>query len=190
MRFSTSSAGSSSSAPAAKAKLPEFDQLRDEARAIKDHTLAHLDLYLEAYERKVIESGGKVHFAPDRGATRATSCSGSAKTPALKLVTKGKSMVSEEIGLNAHLEAAGIEVVETDLGEYIMQIRGEAPSHIIAPVDPPQQGGRSTQDFVRTHRGSPRERKLGRCRTWWPRRGPCCARSSSPPMSASPAPTC
>src|SRR4029079_8858358 len=56
---------------AAKAKLPEFDSLREEARAIKDHTLSHLDLYLEAYERKVIESGGEVHYGAAGGDARA-----------------------------------------------------------------------------------------------------------------------
>jgi L-lactate dehydrogenase complex protein LldF len=118
---------------AAKAALPEFDALREEARAIKDHALAHLDLYLEAYERRVTESGGKVHYAPTAEDARAIVLRLCEEARA-KLVTKGKSMVSEEIGLNAHLKAAGIEVVETDLGEYVVQLRGERPSHIIAPV--------------------------------------------------------
>ncbi|MGZ5849364.1 MAG: LUD domain-containing protein, partial [Methyloceanibacter sp.] len=118
---------------AARAKLPEFDTLRQEARAIKDHTLAHLDLYLEAYERKVRESGGKVHFAPNAADARAIVLA-LCREAGAKLITKGKSMVSEEIGLNAELEGAGIAVVETDLGEYIAQMRGERPSHIIAPI--------------------------------------------------------
>jgi L-lactate dehydrogenase complex protein LldF len=118
---------------AAKAKLPEFDTLREEARAIKDHTLSHLDLYLEAYERKVTECGGQVHYAPGAADARAVVLRLCEEVNA-KLVTKGKSMVSEEIGLNEHLKAAKIEVVETDLGEYIVQLRGERPSHIIAPV--------------------------------------------------------
>jgi L-lactate dehydrogenase complex protein LldF len=118
---------------AAKSGLPEFETLRAEARAIKDHTLTHLDLYLEAYESKVVESGGKVHFAPTAADARDIVL-GLCRDYGAKLVAKGKSMVSEEIGLNARLQAAGIEVVETDLGEYIVQLRGEAPSHIIAPV--------------------------------------------------------
>ena len=81
-----------------------------------------------------------------------------------KLVTKGKSMVSEEIGLNAHLEAAGIEAVETDLGEYIVQMRGEPPSHIIAPVihlnKEPDRGGLSP----RACSDLPHERALDRAR--------------------------
>jgi len=142
----------------AKDKLPEFDQLRVEARAIKDHTLSHLDLYLEAYERKVVKSGGHVHFAPTAADARDIVLK-ICRNAVARLVTKGKSMVSEEIGLNAHLEAAGIEVAETDLGEHIIQIRGEAPSHIIAPVIHLNKE-EIAEDFVRFHRGLPSDRKL------------------------------
>ena len=118
---------------AAADRLPEFEELRDAARDIKDHTLAHLDLYLERYEAAVLAAGGHVHFARDAREARdivlAICRAGGAHT-----VTKGKSMIAEEIGLNAHLEAAGIAPVETDLGEYIIQLRGEIPSHIIAPA--------------------------------------------------------
>ncbi len=117
----------------AAARLPEFEALRDSARAIKDHTLAHLDLYLEAYERKVVETGGHVHWAEDAEAARRIIVD-LCKRRGAKTVTKGKSMISEEIGLNAALEAAGMAAVETDLGEYIIQLRGETPSHIIAPA--------------------------------------------------------
>ena len=149
-----------SKSAAAKAKLPEFDSLREEARAIKDHTLSHLDLYLEAYERKVIESGGEVHYAPAAADARAIVLR-LCEHAGAKLVTKGKSMVSEEIGLNAHLQAAKIEVVETDLGEYIVQLRGERPSHIIAPVI---HLNKETieQEFRRKHQRLPRERRLDR----------------------------
>ncbi len=105
-RFSTSSAASSSSARRRRAKLPEFDALREEARAIKDHTLAHLDLYLEAYERKVTESGGHVHYAPTAADARDIVLELCQEAGA-KLVTKGKSMVSEEIGLNAASASRG-----------------------------------------------------------------------------------
>ncbi|GLK76733.1 iron-sulfur cluster-binding protein [Methylopila jiangsuensis] len=114
-------------------KLPEFEALRDSARDIKNHTLAHLDLYLEAYERKVTESGGQVHFAPTAADAReivAAIC----RRVGARTVVKGKTMVSEEIDLNAHLEAIGVTPVETDLGEYIIQLRNERPSHIVAPV--------------------------------------------------------
>lgn len=118
---------------AAADKLPEFEALRDAARDIKNHTLEHLDLYLEAYEEKVKASGGHVHFA--RNADEACDIIlGICRDAGAKTVTKGKSMISEEIGINHHLEAKGIRPVETDLGEYIIQLRGELPSHIIAPA--------------------------------------------------------
>ncbi len=117
----------------AAARLPEFEALRDQARDIKDHVLDYLDLYLEAFEQKVVESGGHVHWARDGAEARdiiLSICRGeNAKT-----VTKGKSMISEEIALNDFLAENGIEPVETDLGEYIIQLRGEPPSHIIAPA--------------------------------------------------------
>ncbi len=118
---------------AAAAALPEFEALRDEARAIKDHTLAHLDFYLEAYAAKVEEAGGTVHWCADAAEARATVLAICQQAGA-RTVTKGKSMISEELGINEHLEKHGIEPVETDLGEYILQIRHEAPSHIIAPA--------------------------------------------------------
>ena len=117
----------------ARAALPEFDALRDQARDIKNHTLANIDYYLETYEAAVQKSGGVVHWARDAAEARQVVLDICAQEKA-KSVTKGKSMVSEEIALNEALEAAGYEVVETDLGEYIIQIRGEAPSHIIAPA--------------------------------------------------------
>ena len=118
---------------AAAARLPEFEALRDSAKAIKDHTLAHLDLYLEAYEQKVRASGGEVHYAQDAEEARKIIID-LCKSMGAKSVTKGKSMIAEEIDLNHALEGAGIEPIETDLGEYIIQLRHEAPSHIIAPA--------------------------------------------------------
>ncbi|PTW62379.1 L-lactate dehydrogenase complex protein LldF [Breoghania corrubedonensis] len=118
---------------AAADALPEFEALRDKARDIKNHTLEHLDLYLKAYEKKVIEAGGHVHWAETAEDARRIVL-GICKRVNAKTVTKGKSIVSEEIGLNEHLSANGIQPVETDLGEYIIQLRGEAPSHIIAPA--------------------------------------------------------
>ena len=143
---------------AAAERLPEFEALRDSARAIKDHTLAHLDLYLQAYERKVVESGGHVHYAQDAEEARRIVVD-LCRSLGAKSVTKGKSMVSEEIGLNQALEAAGIEAVETDLGEYVIQLRGETPSHIIAPaIHLTRQD--IEQDFRRAHRDLPSDRDL------------------------------
>ena len=117
----------------ARKELPEFDTLRDQARDIKDHVLAHLDLYLERYEKKVTETGGVVHWAETAEEAR-QAILGICKRAGARLVTKGKSMISEEIGLNHALEAAGVTPVETDLGEYLIQLRNEPPSHIIAPA--------------------------------------------------------
>ncbi len=118
---------------AAAQALPEFEALRDQARDLRDHALAHLDVYLEIYERNVRAAGGHVHWA--RTAEEACRIVVEiAQACGAKTVAKGKSMVSEEIGLNAALERAGVRAVETDLGEYIIQLRGEAPSHIIAPA--------------------------------------------------------
>jgi L-lactate dehydrogenase complex protein LldF len=144
----------------AKANLPEFDTLRDEARALRDHTLTHLDLYLEAYERKVTESGGQVHYAVNAAEARAVVLRLCQEAGA-KLVAKGKSMVSEEIGLNAYLDASGMEVVETDLGEYIVQMRRERPSHIIAPVIHLNKES-IERDFRRAHSGLAPQRRLDR----------------------------
>ena len=142
----------------AVARLPEFDALRDSARDIKNHTLAHLDLYLEVYERKVTELGGHVHWARDAAEARRIFLD-LCKARGAKAVTKGKSMISEEIGLNAALEAEGIEAIETDLGEYIIQLRGEAPSHIIAPAIHVTRDDVEA-DFRKAHRDLPAGRDL------------------------------
>ena len=115
------------------AKLPEFDALRDRSRDIKNHVLENLDWYLERFETRVREAGGHVHWARTPDEARAIILAICRRLD-VKTVTKGKSMISEEIGLNGFLEANGIEPVETDLGEYIIQLRNETPSHIIAPA--------------------------------------------------------
>jgi L-lactate dehydrogenase complex protein LldF len=114
-------------------RLPEFEALRETGRSIKDHTLEHLDFYLELYESRVVASGGKVHWArtPQEACAAVLQI---CRSVGAKAVTKGKSMIAEEIGLNEFLEGYGITPVETDLGEYIIQLRHEPPSHIIAPA--------------------------------------------------------
>ena len=141
----------------ARSKLPEFGKLREEARAI--NMTRSIISTIEAYERKVAESGGHVHYAPSTADARDVVLK-ICKEAGARLVTKGKSMVSEEIGLNGHLEAAGIEVAETDLGEHIIQIRNEPPSHIIAPVIYLNKE-EIAEDFVRIHRGLAPDRPLG-----------------------------
>jgi L-lactate dehydrogenase complex protein LldF len=142
----------------AAAALPEFEALRDQARDIRNHVLQHLDIYLEEYERKVTAAGGRVHFA-STGEEACRIITEIARRRGAKSVTKGKSMVSEEIGLNNALERAGIEVVETDLGEYIIQLRGETPSHIIMPAVHLNQED-VEQEFRKRHTHLDAERNL------------------------------
>lgn len=138
--------------------LPEFDALRDKARDIKNHTLSHLDLYLEAYEDKVVQSGGNVHFAETAANARQIILEICRKANA-RTVTKGKSMITEEIGLNDFLDKHGIEPVETDLGEYIIQLRDEPPSHIIAPAVHVNKD-QVEEDFRRVHTHLDADRNL------------------------------
>src|SRR5258708_34800139 len=91
-------------------RLPEFEELRETGRAIKDHTLAHLDFYLELYERNVIAAGGQVHWARTAAEARAAVLE-ICRSVRAKIGTKGKSMVAEEIALNHQLEANAITPV-------------------------------------------------------------------------------
>ena len=106
---------------------------KQEARDIKVHTLDHLDYYLDMLHTNVTAAGGHLHFAKD--ADQANEIVAHiARTRNVKIATKSKSMVSEELGLNPVLEAIGVEVWETDLGEYIIQLAEETPSHLVAPA--------------------------------------------------------
>jgi L-lactate dehydrogenase complex protein LldF len=115
------------------ANYPDFEGLRDNGAAIRDHALAHLDSLLETFESAVTARGGHVHWARDAKEAR-QAVLGILKNTGAKTVTKGKSMVTEEIELNPFLIANGMTPIETDLGEYIIQLRDEPPSHIIAPA--------------------------------------------------------
>jgi L-lactate dehydrogenase complex protein LldF len=139
-------------------RLPEFEALRDAARDIKNHTLAHLDLYLEAYDKKVTAAGGQVHYAVTADDANRIIL-GICKALGARTATKGKSMVAEEIGLNDYLEANGVVPIETDLGEYIIQLRHEMPSHIIAPAVHLTKQQVETE-FRRVHTHLPAERNL------------------------------
>jgi L-lactate dehydrogenase complex protein LldF len=139
-------------------KLPEFEALRDSARDIKNHTLAHLDLYLEAYEERVKAQGGQVHYAIDSDDARRIVLD-ICKSLDARTATKGKSMIGEEIGINDFLEANGVTPVETDLGEYIIQLRHELPSHIIAPAVHLTKA-QVEADFRRVHTHLPADRSL------------------------------
>ena len=117
----------------AAASLPNWEDLRNQARAIKDEALLHLDRYLEEFVRNAEACGAKVHWARDADEANAIICRLAIERQA-RIVVKSKSMTTEETHLNNALEAAGIQVVETDLGEYIIQLAEETPSHIIAPA--------------------------------------------------------
>lgn len=113
--------------------VDSWDNLRNTAREIKKHTIENLDLYLMELERNIRKRGGKVHWARDaEEATRIIT--GIAEENGITSVVKSKSMATEEIHLNHAFGKAGIESVETDLGEYILQLAEEPPSHIIAPA--------------------------------------------------------
>jgi L-lactate dehydrogenase complex protein LldF len=117
----------------AAADTPDWELLRERARQVKNRTIANLDHYLEQFEKKVTELGGIVYFATDAEAASKYVLD-LAKERGVRTVIKGKSMISEEMGLNEQLTEAGIEPVETDLGEYVIQLAGETPYHIVAPA--------------------------------------------------------
>ena len=142
----------------AREKLPEFDALRDQAAAMKRHVLDNLAGYLEAFIANAERAGAKVHLAANAAQANAI-ITGILTARGAHLVTKGKSMISEETELNAALERAGFEVVETDLGEYIIQLRGERPSHIVAPAIHLSRK-EIAPDFRRAHKQLPKDRPL------------------------------
>lgn len=117
----------------AAASLSNWEALRSEARAIKDEVLLHLDRYLETFVTNAEKRGAQIHWARDAAEANDIICRLTLARGARNVV-KSKSMTTEEIHLNTALERAGMHVVETDLGEYIIQLAHETPSHIIAPA--------------------------------------------------------
>ena len=111
----------------------EWQRLRDRAREVKEHTVGHLDYYLSEFAANVERQGGRVCWARD-AAEANRYVAALARERGVTLAVKGKSMMTEEIGLNPAMAAAGVEMVETDLGEYIIQLAGERPSHINIPA--------------------------------------------------------
>lgn len=114
-------------------QLPEWEQLRQWASDVKEHTLANLHGYLLQFEEKAIANGVKVHWAADAAEHNAIVHE-IIRFHGLKRVVKSKSMLTEECHLNSYLQAQGVEVVDTDLGERIVQLRQEPPSHIVLPA--------------------------------------------------------
>ena len=117
----------------AVAELGDWEQLRQAAKAIKDHTLANLGTYLLRLEENVTKAGGHVHWARDAAEANAIVTSLVRKAGAGKVV-KVKSMATQETGLNEALEANGITAIETDLAELIVQLGHDRPSHILVPA--------------------------------------------------------
>lgn len=114
-------------------EVPEFEQLRERASQIKKHTLTHLDQYLEEFEKNAIENGIHVHWAVD-GDELNRHVHSILKRHDVPYIVKSKSMLTEECGLNEYLEQQGMEVYDTDLGERIVQLAHEPPSHIVVPA--------------------------------------------------------
>ena len=117
----------------AVSEVPNWEELRQYAREVKAHTLARLPEYLQRLEEKVLEQGGKVIWA-ESGQEAVQFIVDLSHQKGVRELIKGKSMLSEEIHLNESLERAQIKPVETDLGEYVIQLAGEKPSHLVAPA--------------------------------------------------------
>jgi len=149
------------------AALPEWDQLRELAAQIKAHTLSELPEYLERFEENAQRHGAQVHFARDAAEHNRIVFELLAQRGVTRVV-KSKSMLTEECGLNPFLEQRGVEVVDTDLGELIVQLRHEPPSHIVLPAihlrtgdvaetfsrtlgAPPLTDAQSLTEFARAH---------------------------------------
>src|SRR5580704_5994856 len=115
------------------AEMPDWQELRESGRQIRQHTMEHLDFYLEEFERNCTKAGGVVHWARDAAEARQIIV-GLVKGVGAEEVIKIKSMTTEEIQLNTALEAAGVRAYETDLAELIIQLGHDQPSHIVVPA--------------------------------------------------------
>ena len=113
--------------------VPDWEELRQHASDIKDNVLTHLDSYLEMFETNALSNGVQVHWANDAFEHNAIVAGILADRSARRIV-KSKSMLTEECGLNPHLERLDYEVFDTDLGERIVQLKHEPPSHIVMPA--------------------------------------------------------
>ncbi|MCG8556327.1 MAG: LUD domain-containing protein, partial [Proteobacteria bacterium] len=135
--------------------LPEWEALRDAAAAIKAHTLADLASHLETFETHARRLGAQVHWASD-AAEHNRIVLGILRQHGVTRVVKSKSMLTEECHLNPYLEREGIRVVDTDLGERIVQLRNEPPSHIVLPAIhlTKKQVGATFHDHLGTRRGA------------------------------------
>ncbi len=116
-----------------KGHIPEWEQLRNHASAIKEHTLSQLDHYLKEFEKNALQNGIKIHWATD-AQEHNEIVRGILKKAKIQKLVKSKSMLTEECHLNTYLEKHGIKVIESDLGERILQLDHQEPSHIVMPA--------------------------------------------------------
>ena len=114
-------------------ELPDAEALKDLAGRIRQHALDNLDYYLDQFCRAVVRNGGHVHLAATAADAREVILRIARESHCTRVI-KSKSMVTEEIGLAAEMERAGMDVVETDLGEFIVQISHDRPSHLVGPI--------------------------------------------------------
>jgi L-lactate dehydrogenase complex protein LldF len=140
------------------AELDNLEDIRTTAAAIRDRALASLDVWLARFEQEATRRGTHVHWAETHDDINRIVLEIARRT-GVKKVIKSKSMVSEESHLNAALEAEGFKVVETDLGEYIVQLAGETPSHIIAPAI--HKSRDEVSDLFAQHHGTSRKTDIG-----------------------------
>lgn len=135
--------------------LDEWEELRNTADKIKSHTLSHLDEYLEVFEKNALARGIRVHWAKDAKEHNEIVLD-ILRSKGVKMIVKSKSMLTEECHLNPYLEKNGIEVVDTDLGERIVQLRHEPPSHIVLPAIhlKKEDVGTTFEKFLKTEKGN------------------------------------
>ncbi|AHJ12300.1 lactate utilization protein B [Sulfurospirillum multivorans] len=135
--------------------LDEWEELRNTADKIKSHTLSHLDEYLEQFEKNALARGIRVHWAKDAKEHNEIVLD-LLRSHNAKMIVKSKSMLTEECHLNPYLEEHGIEVVDTDLGERIVQLRNEPPSHIVLPAIhlKKEDVGTTFEKFLNTQKGN------------------------------------
>src|SRR5579863_27267 len=139
----------------AAVKIPEWEQLRELASEIKNHTLSHLDDYLVEFEKRATENGIIVHWAVDAQEHNDIIWN-LIRSNNISRVVKSKSMLTEECHLNEYLSNRGIKVVDTDLGEYIVQLREESPSHIVLPAIHlrKEDVGKTFHEHLKTEQGN------------------------------------
>ena len=132
-----------------------FDSLRHHVKQVRQHSLDHLDHYLGQFEQEAVRNGNQVHFARDSDELNSIVLD-ICQQHGARRIAKGKSMVTEETGLNSFLQRASLQVMETDLGEYIIQQAGETPSHIVGPALH-KSAGEIRELFQQKHDLGPRE---------------------------------